>query len=235
MRKTFFIIMICVISKVFAQEKIRYETHTQIFSLSPIAKRVDKVNGLVLGIGHFENQNIGKQTINGINLEANPMGLAIPFFIFYIPELIRNNKANIDKDSLQIIKMDNSDLLIQMNGINISSGCFMTSANVNGLSVSLFNKIKSLNGINSTVFGLQSDTLNGFSFGAYNGVNKLNGVTIGLFNEAYSLNGIQVGFYNYNLVHSGLQLGIFNMSKSRGVQIGLWNINNKRSMPFINW
>jgi hypothetical protein len=111
----------------------------------------------------------------------------------------------------------------------------MTSANVNGLSVSLFNKIKTMNGINVTGFGLQSDTLNGFSVGAYNGVNKLNGATIGLFNETYSLKGVQIGFYNYAVVHSGVQFGIFNMSKSKGFQVGLWNINNKRSMPFINW
>lgn len=235
MKKIFLVIMICGFSKILAQEKKRYETHSQVFSLSPIAKRVNKVNGLVLGVGHFDNQNIEKQTINGINLEANPMGLAIPFFVFYIPELIRKNKVNIDKDSLQIIKMDQSDLLIQMNGINVSSGCFMTSANVNGLSVSLFNKINTMNGINVTGFGLQSDTLNGFSVGAYNGVNKLNGATIGLFNETYSLKGVQVGFYNYAVVHSGVQIGVFNMSKSKGFQIGLWNINHKRSMPFINW
>jgi hypothetical protein len=235
MKKIFLVIMICGFSFVFAQENKRYETHSQVFSLSPIAKRVNKVNGLVLGVGHFDNQNIEKQTINGINLEANPMGLAIPFFVFYIPELIRKNKVNIDKDSLQINKMDQSDLLIQMNGINVSSGCFMTSANVNGLSVSLFNKIKTMNGINVTGFGLQSDTLNGFSVGAYNGVNKLNGATIGLFNETYSLKGVQIGFYNYAVVHSGVQFGIFNMSKSKGFQVGLWNINNKRSMPFINW
>lgn len=235
MKKLFLVIMICSFSKFFAQEKKRYETHSQVFSLSPIAKRVNKVNGLVVGVGHFDNQNIEKQTINGINLEANPMGLAIPFFVFYIPELIRKNKVNIDKDSLQIIKMDQSDLLLQMNGINVSSGCFMTAANVNGLSVSLFNKINTMNGINVTAFGLQSDTLNGFSVGAYNGVNKLNGATVGLFNETYSLKGVQVGFYNYAVVHSGVQIGVFNMSKSKGFQIGLWNINNKRSMPFINW
>lgn len=227
--------MICSFSKLFSQETIRYQTHSQIFSLSPISKRVDKVNGLVLGVGHYDSRFIDKQTINGINIEANPTALVIPFFVFYLPEIIRKNKNNIDKDSLQIIKVNKEKPFIQMNGLNVSSGCFMTAANVNGLSVSLFNKINKMNGITITGLGLQSDALNGFSVGAYNGTNKLNGVCIGLFNETYSLKGTQIGFYNYSVTNSGVQVGVFNMSKSKGFQIGLWNINNKRSMPFINW
>lgn len=235
MKNVFLVLMTCFFSIVFGQKNNIFETHSQIFSLSPIAKRVDKVNGLVIGAGHFDSQYINKQTINGINLEANPMVIAIPFFVFYIPEIISQNKVNIDKDSLQIIKIVKMKPLIQMNGLNISSGCFMTAANVNGISVSLFNKINTMNGINVTGFGLQSDVLNGLSVGAYNGTNQLNGATIGLFNETYNSKGLQIGFYNYSVVNSGVQIGVFNMSKSRGFQIGLWNINNKRSMPFINW
>ena len=235
MKKIFLVVVICGFTKLFGQETIRYQTHSQIFSLSPIAKRVDKVNGLVLGVGHYDSRFIDKQTINGINLEANPMALAIPFFVFYLPEIIRKNKHNIDKDSLQIIKVNKEKPLIQMNGLNVSSGCFMTAANVNGLSVSLFNKINKINGVTITGLGLQSDELNGFSVGAYNGTNQLNGVCIGVFNETYNLNGMQLGFYNYSVRNSGIQIGVFNMSKSKGFQLGLWNINNKRSMPFINW
>jgi len=34
----------------------------------------------------------------------------------------------------------------------------------------------------------------------------------------------------------GVQIGLFNQTKKmKGVQIGLWNINEKRSLPFINW
>jgi hypothetical protein len=235
MKKIVLVVLVCGFSKLFGQETIRYETHSQIFSLSPIAKRVDKVNGLVLGVGHYDSRYIDKQTINGINLEANPMGLAIPFFIFYLPEIISKNKQNIDKDSLQIVDIEKEKPLIQLNGLNVSSGCFMTATNVNGLSVSPFNKINKMNGINITALGLKSDVLNGFSLGGYNGTNKLNGVCIGLFNETYCLKGMQIGFYNFSVANSGVQIGVFNMSKSKGFQIGLWNINNKRSMPFINW
>lgn len=44
----------------------------KIFSLSPISKRVNKVNDFALGVGHYENQNIKIQTINGLNIEASP-------------------------------------------------------------------------------------------------------------------------------------------------------------------
>lgn len=235
MKKIFLMLLVFTFSKMVGQDSIRYETHSQIFSLSPISKRVDKVNGLVIGVGHYNSRFIAKQTINGVNLEASPTALAIPFFVLYIPEIIRKNKSNIDKDSLQIIKFEKSNPLIQMNGLSVSSGCFTTSANVNGINISPFNKIHKMNGISVSGLGLQSDNLNGFSVGVYNGTNTLNGMTLGLFNETYTLKGMQVGFYNYSAVNSGIQIGVLNMSKSRGFQIGLWNINNKRSMPFINW
>ena len=235
MKKLFLLLLVFGFSKMVAQDTIRYATHSQIFSLSPISKRVDKVNGLVVGVGHYSNQYIDKQTINGINIEANPMALVLPLFVFHIPEIISDNKINIDKDSLQVVRVEKTKPLIQMNGLNISTGFFITSANVNGLSISSFNKINKMNGINITGLGMQSDVLNGFSLSPYNGTNQLNGVTIGLFNETYTLKGLQVGFYNYSATNSGIQIGVFNMSKSRGFQLGLWNINSKRSMPFINW
>ena len=235
MKKIFLLLLVFGFSKMVGQDTIRYETHSQVFSLSPISKRVDKVNGLVIGAGHFYSRYIDKQTINGVNIEANPLVLAIPFYVFYIPEIIRDNKINIDKDSLQVVRVEKSKPLIQVNGLNISTGFFMTSANVNGLTISSFNKINKMNGVNITGLGMQSDVLNGFSLSPYNGTNRLNGATIGLFNETFTLKGLQVGFYNYSATNSGIQIGVFNMSKSRGFQLGLWNINSKRSMPFINW
>lgn len=235
MNKPILILLLFCFSNMFSQDTIRYATHSQIFSLSPISKRVDKVNGLVVGVGHYDSRFIDKQTINGINLEVNPTALALPLFVLYLPEIIKQNKKNIDKDSLKIVRVEKSKPLIQMNGLNISSGCFTTSVNVNGLTISTFNKMNKINGISITGLGVQADKINGLTLGAYNGTNDLNGVMLGLFNETCSLNGLQLGFYNYSATNSGIQIGILNMSKSRGLQFGLWNINNKRSMPFINW
>ncbi|WP_339888308.1 hypothetical protein [uncultured Flavobacterium sp.] len=73
-------------------DSIFYKTHSQIFSLSPISRKVDKVNGLVFGVGHFENKRIQNQTINGLNIEVNGAPIAGVFLgfmsIMYLPEII---------------------------------------------------------------------------------------------------------------------------------------------------
>jgi hypothetical protein len=209
---------------------------TQIFSLSPIAKNVDKVNGLVVGVGHFDAYETSNKTINGINAEANPMALIIPFFVFYIPTLFQQNKTIIKREQQNtIIDFSGDKRFVKVNGINVSSGCFFYEAYVNGINISSMNKINTLNGFNYTVLGVQANKMNGFSVSLYNGFNNLKGISFGGFNEAYHMKGLQIGIYNFAVQQQGLQIGVFNFSKGKGLQIGLWNINNKRSLPFINW
>lgn len=57
----------------------------KIFSLSPISKRVKKVNGFALGVGHYENQKIQLQTINGLNVEVSPLSLALFSIAINVP------------------------------------------------------------------------------------------------------------------------------------------------------
>lgn len=216
------------------------ETHSQIFSLSPISKKVDKVNGLVFGVGHCENKNIANQTINGMNVEINPAPIAGTFFAFlsliYLPEIIKNRKP---KDSINQhdfkIQNFNTLLHVKLNGINISSGCFFTTTNMNGLNLSLANKFKNFNGISITPLGTISDKMNGISIGIVNANNNLNGAIIGCYNQTYQLNGMQIGIVNKVEKNQGIQIGIYNRSFSRGFQLGFWNKNAKRCLPILNW
>jgi hypothetical protein len=98
MKNLFLVLLLVTISiDSFGQDTIPYSpTHSQIFSLSPISKRVDKVNGLVFGVGHVENKRIENQTINGLNVEVNPAPvaavMAATLLLIYLPEIIKKNE-----------------------------------------------------------------------------------------------------------------------------------------------
>lgn len=220
----------------FGQDNCPEIKHTQIFSLSPISKKVDRVNGLVFGVGHYPNSKVGKQTINGLNVDVSPIGLLVPFGLFYLPELIKNNnRIKINNDSIVSFSNYKSNSVIQMNGINLSTGAFITSVSQNGLNISLMNKFYNYNGLTINALAIHANKLNGCSFALYNGFNTQNGFTFGIFNESNYLKGVQLGMYNYSTTNKGIQIGVLNMSKSKGFQFGLWNINAKRSLPIINW
>ena len=241
MKTKFLLVLVLVTNFISAQDSFpvpnyeTYETHSQIFSLSPISKKVDNINGLVFGVGHYQNRHIEKQTINGINVDVNPIGLGIPIFIIYLPEIISKGTflSRIESDS--IVKIDTNYPKIQMNGLNVSAGCFFTNASINGLNISLLNRFNKMNGISVAPIGTQANVMNGFSIGIYNGFNNSNGLSIGIVNESMQLKGIQLGIYNSAHSLKGIQIGIFNRSRKKGLQLGIWNVNNKRSMPFINW
>lgn len=195
----------------------------KIFSLSPISRKVNRVNGFTLGFGHYENQKIKFQKVNGLNLEASPnsiilmsFGINIPFegiFVGINDNLI-SNAAFMD---------DNTPTYIKINGLNISSGGFLGGANVNGLNISILTTMNQMNGfsINASVIDTQ----------------KYNGISIaGIANISDFGNGIQIAPSNVCRNHTGIQIGLFNHSKNlRGMQFGLWNTNGKRKLPLINW
>lgn len=220
---------------------ITKQTHTQIFSLSPISKKVDKVNGLVFGVGHFENKKIKKQTINGLNIEANPApiaGIFVGFLsIIYMPEIIKNKSWKSSDSTRNDFKIKNWNYYpkLNINGINLSSGCFFVSTHMNGLTISLGNKFEKLNGISIAPLGTLSDKQNGMSVGIINANTTLCGVVLGLYNQTHQLNGLQMGMVNQVRQNNGIQIGIFNKSFSRGLQFGIWNNNSKHSFPIINW
>jgi hypothetical protein len=218
------------------------ELHSQIFSLSPMSKKVDKVNGFVFGVGHVENKNVEHQTINGLNMEANPAPVVGAFYAFmslmYMDEIIKNNKKSDSikntEDYYRIKNMNHSPHL-KLNGLNISTGCFFTTTSMNGLNVSAGNKFNNFNGLSVTILGTISDHQNGLSIGIYNANNNLAGSTVGIYNQSYQLSGLHLGIFNQTRINRGVQIGVLNKSNSKGFQLGLWNVNNKRSMPFLNW
>lgn len=194
----------------------------KIFSLSPISKRVNKVNGFALGVGHYENKNIKLQAINGLNVEASPLSVAlftisinVPFESLFvgINDNVISNVAFFD---------DCTDTYIRVNGLNISSGGFTGGAELRGMNISI------ISGMNK---------MNGFSVGGILNTKSFSGVSIsGLANISDYGNGIQIGTSNVSRQHKGIQVGLFNNSKDlRGMQFGLWNTNGKRKLPFFNW
>lgn len=223
-------LLLLVTIKSFGQDSIvEKKCHSQIFSLSPISKKVDKVNGLVFGVGHYENKNIKSQTINGINLELNPIGLLTPIvFIFSFDEKFEAKNLMEDFDSNKIL----------VNGLNISTGGFTSNSYMNGLNLSILTRINQMNGISISGLVMANKKTNGFSFAGYLNYNeKLNGLSFGLINKSIDFNGMQVGLYN-NCQNQmiGIQFGIVNISnKTKGLQIGLLNRNKKRTLPFINF
>ncbi|GGE99560.1 LA_2272 family surface repeat-containing protein [Flavobacterium limi] len=241
MKKIFCLLLLTGTAKIQAQEIIpdSIQKHIQIFSLAPISKKVDKVNGLVFGLGHIENKNIERQTINGINIEVNPAPAAGVLYAFIV---IMNFDRVIGNDKIKVIKRNEEDYIIRntspaliLNGLNISSGFFFTSTNMNGLNVSVGNKFNNFNGLSVTALGTIAGHQNGLSIGVYNANNDLRGLTIGVYNQSYQLKGLHLGLFNQVGINKGVQIGVLNKSNSKGFQLGLWNINNKRSMPFLNW
>lgn len=242
MKNHFLVLLLVTLSiNCFGQDTITCNpTHSQIFSLSPISRKVEKVNGLVFGVGHVENKRIENQTINGCNIEINPVpvaaGMAAFLMLIYLPEIIKKNEFFNSKtpDSF-VIKNYTSLPYLKINGLNLSTGCFFTSTNMNGLNVSLGNKFKNFNGLSIAPLGTISSKINGVSIGIVNANTNLNGAIVGIYNQTYELKGLQTGLVNRVEKNKGIQIGVFNRSYSRGFQLGVWNKNSSRSFPILNW
>lgn len=211
------------------------------FSLSPISRKVEKVNGLALGVGHFRSELIPMQTVNGINAEISPVGLGMlliwPFLDF--------RHTTFD----DLFETDSTCTVI--NGLNVSTGGFLEGAEVRGINISTFTKMNKMNGLSVSAGLLIAGKVNGVSIaGLYNAAARRNGLSvalvnsdiqthglqIGLANYAQELKGAQIGFVNVSSEKAtGLQIGLVNHSKSKCFQLGLLNINGKRALPIINW
>ncbi|MCL9804398.1 hypothetical protein NAT51_02610 [Flavobacterium amniphilum] len=204
-------------------DKVSRNDSIKIFSLSPISRRVNQVNGFALGVGHYENRNIKFQKVNGLNIEANPVSLAlitfglnIPFEGFFagINDNVISNSSFMD---------DFTPTYIEINGLNISSGGFLGGAKMNGLNISVISSMNQMNGLSLNASVIATKHNNGLSIA-------------GIANISDYGNGIQIAPSNVSRNHNGIQIGLFNHSKNlRGLQFGLWNTNGKRKLPLLNW
>ncbi|WP_269234472.1 LA_2272 family surface repeat-containing protein [Flavobacterium flavigenum] len=194
----------------------------KIFSLSPISRRVSKVNGFALGGGHYENQKIKLQIVNGLNIEASPISLALISFSINVP--FESLFVGINDNVISNVAFFDDEIktYIKVNGLNISSGGFMGGAELRGVNFSVFSAM---------------NKMKGFSVGGILNTKSFSGISIsGLANLSDSGNGIQIAISNVSRRHNGIQLGLFNNSKDlRGMQFGLWNTNGKRKLPLFNW
>ncbi|KAB1156680.1 LA_2272 family surface repeat-containing protein [Flavobacterium luteum] len=223
--KNFIVLVLVLVSiKSFGQDALQSTPlKTRVFSLSPMSPKVGKVNGFVFGVGHYDGPRIKQQTINGVNLEASPLSLALISFGINIP--FEGIFAGVNDKLLKNTFLSdlNEQTMFKVNGLNISSGGFMSNASVNGVNISILTGINELNGlsINGSVIGTR----------------KFNGVCIsGIANITDYGNGVQIALSNVSRNHYGVQIGLFNNSKNlRGMQFGLWNTNGKRKLPFLNW
>lgn len=94
------------------------------------------------------------------------------------------------------------------------------------------------NGILISPFGTFTDEVNGISLSCWMSMGgNINGLSFNLLWNVYNrINGVSVGFVNHAADVRGLQIGLFNKTgELKGFQFGLWNMNEKRSLPVLNW
>lgn len=200
----------------------------RIFSLSPIHSRVNKVNGLTLGVGHYRNSKIKFQEVNGLNIEASPIAVGLFTFglgIAFESLIVGARKEPYDSFSLRrtFLKRDDAIIHTRINGLNVSSGGFLTGAQVNGLNICVVSVMNKMNGVSVTAAILSTENMNGIS-------------VCGIANMINTGSGLQLAVSNVSREYRGVQIGLFNNAKNlRGVQLGLWNTNGKRRLPFVNW
>lgn len=210
------------------------------------------IYGLSVGIGsdlYMDSEAVGVRS-NGIRIEPLSSSLLIAT-LFFGPEEVRYPKKQEEFEAFAQ-KVPNEII----NGINLSCGT-NAFANVNGITVSaLLQSFKDTNGISITGLGSGSFRNNGIQLagaGTYatysNGlilslmnteINTGTGIQIGAFNHYVNFTGLQLGMCNdinsQAQKFTGLQIGIYNRTKKlKGIQLGLINVNEKRTLPFINW
>ena len=94
------------------------------------------------------------------------------------------------------------------------------------------------NGILLAVFGTFSDQINGISCSAWMSSNRIvNGLSFNLlWNIQQTINGAVIGIANTTIKTYGVQAGLYNKSvKLKGFQFGIWNVNEKKTLPLVNW
>lgn len=98
---------------------------------------------------------------------------------------------------------------------------------------------KVVNGLQFSIGNLEKTKVNGLEINLSGGINTItNGISISPnINKHYSMRGISIApLGNMDNSFRGIQIGLVNKTNnSKGIQIGLWNVNEKRSLPFINW
>lgn len=233
-----------------AQEAVKRKTH---FPVGLYTNGNSDIYGISTGIGSdtYDGSDSVSVYSNGIRIEPISQSLLLFTLIFPV------DMVNYPSSELEYSNFDKKIPNEIINGINLSCGT-NAFANVNGITVSAISQsLKNTNGISIAGLGSCANRSNGMQLSLFNTSSLYsNGLMIGGFqttvytgrgvnlavwyNEFKYFDGLMIGACN-GVVDKpeefrGVQIGIVNRTqKLRGIQIGLWNINEKRSLPFINW
>ncbi|WP_196936414.1 LA_2272 family surface repeat-containing protein [Sphingobacterium hungaricum] len=196
-----------------------YGQKRKIFSLSPMTGDTEQVNGLVVGVGHFqESQYV--QRVNGINIDLMVLS---PMVVLYSLD----GKHSEERTGLKLIS----------NGLNLAVGGYMEGTVHNGLSFAMYNFSDKINGLSVNATYNRVVSMNGLHISGFGNFSEsAHGINIGISNRNDYMKGIQLGVYNASTDFTGLQIGIYNKTNAlSGLQLGFWNKNGSRSLPFINF
>ena len=168
-------------------------------------KSSQKIYGITLNPWTSKYNLSKKLSIYGGHIQFCPLA---PFVIMYnIPSFF--SKEIFERNPSRFDTLPNSDERKIIYGLNITCADWGFSE-VNGLDLNI---------------------------GASEVIN-VNGVSIsGLYNVNSCINGLAVSILcNRNGICNGIEVSLINNTiKLHGFQIGLWNINQKRSLPLLNW
>ncbi len=138
-------------------------------------------------------------------------------------------------------RRDSYGIGIQLIGQGIFQAFMMKSFDFEVFSQLTYNKENAKachNGLLISTFGTFTEYINGISISCWmSGGLEIKGLSINpLWSMYQKSNGLIIATVNHvNKMH-GVQIGLFNKANtSKGIQIGLWNVNEKRSLPLINW
>ena len=178
----------------------------------------ETVNGIAIGLGDLHKDSCNS-TVNGLKVELLGLGVGVGFL---------NSNTFSEDSALHASLIDNP--------------VRMTKNEVNGFNISLFGTIDDLcvNGVSLGGLAQYIDFVDGAQITGGNSriSGKISGVQLsGVYNNAIICHGIQLSLLgNKAFDLKGIQIGLFNKSEiTYGIQFGLWNVNEKRSLPFINW
>lgn len=206
------LLIVCCLNSIHGQQR-------KIFSLSPMTRDTEQVNGLVVGVGHFqESQYV--QRINGLNIDLMVLS---PMVVLYSID----RKHSEERTGLKLIS----------NGLNLAVGGYMEGTVHNGVSFAMYNFSDKLNGLSVNATYNRVVSMNGLHISGFGNFSEsAHGINIGLSNRNDYMKGIQIGVHNSSIHFTGLQIGIYNKTTAlRGLQLGFWNKNGSRSLPLINF
>lgn len=235
-----------------SQDSISITAHKTKFPIGIFTSENSAIYGVAVGVGSdlLPGTKERHNTSNGIRFEPISKALLIITLFFGPDEIIfpKNESEFADFD----MKFPNEIV----NGINLSSGTH-SFLNVNGITLSAISQsVKQTNGVSVVGLGSSSFRNNGIQVaGAGTSTFYSNGILAsGLNTRVHTGKGLQIGGFNQYVNFSGLQVGVFNdvemegenftgvqvgvvnnTKKLKGIQLGLWNINEKRSLPLVNW